>query len=217
MRGWLAGLVVGILAGCGDPNVPLTRPPDSEFRVSTPRPPRVDRTPTPLPTPTPTPTPDPNQPSLATITARFLQISWQDPEPPPTLMELTARYFGILIPTPPPVGIAGPAPALTDHLTDHLTGSGIPALLEGLDLSALEALGIDLNNLDLDSPELASYVETLRESGYDLSDPEVREFINNLTPEDVQNWINLGAQYGIDVRNLLPLLPTPPASPDPGQ
>jgi hypothetical protein len=206
MRRWLAGLIVGILAGCGDPNVPLTRPPDSEFRVSTPRPPRIDSTPTPQPTPTPTPTPDPNQPSLATLTARFLGIPWQEPEPPPTLMELTARYFGIPIPTPRPLGIEG-----------IVTDQGIPALLEGLDLSALEALGIDLNTLDLDSPALASYLETLRESGYDLSDPEVREFINNLTPEDIQNWINLGRQYGIDVRNLLPLLPTPPTSPDPAQ
>ncbi len=213
MRRWLAGLIVGILVGCGDPNVPLTRPPDSEFRVSTPRPPRIDRTPTPSPPPTPTPTPDPNRPSLATITARFLGIPWQQPEPPPTLMELTARYFGILIPTPRPIQQPGLESALTDQLTDQ----EIPALLQGLDLSALEALGIDLNSLDLDSPALASYIETLRESGYDLSDPEVREFINNLTPEDIQNWINLGTQYGIDVRNLLPLLPTPPASPDPAQ
>lgn len=203
--------MLGILVGCGDPNVPLTRPPDSEFRVSTPRPPRIDRTPTP---PTPSPTPEPNQPPLATITARFLGIPWQEPEPPPTLMELSARYFGILIPTPRPIE----PPGLASTLKDPLTEQGIPAqLLEGLDLSALEALGIDLNNLDLNSPELASYLDTLRESGYDLSDPEVREFINNLTPEDIQNWINLGSQYGIDVRNLLPLLPTPPAAPDPTQ
>jgi len=34
------------LLGCGDPNVPLTQPPPDAFRVSTPRPPRLDLYPT---------------------------------------------------------------------------------------------------------------------------------------------------------------------------
>lgn len=56
------------LLGCGDPNVPLTQPPPDAFRVSTPRPPRLDLYPTPSPTPTPTPTPPP---SLLELTARI--------------------------------------------------------------------------------------------------------------------------------------------------
>jgi hypothetical protein len=59
------------LLGCGDPNVPLTQPPPNAFRVSTPRPPRLDLYPTPPPMPTPTPTP---LPSLSEITARWLGL-----------------------------------------------------------------------------------------------------------------------------------------------
>ncbi len=91
--GWLQ-LLTGlglVLGSCGDPNVPLTRPPNDEFRVSSPRPPRQDRTPTPRPSPTPRST----QASLGFITAQFLDVSWPDRRP---LLDITAKFLQIPLP-----------------------------------------------------------------------------------------------------------------------
>lgn len=84
------------LLGCGDPNVPLTQPPSDAFRVSTPRPPRLDLYPTPPPTPTPTPTPPL---SLLELTARWLGIPWPPQET--SLVRLSARFLEIPLPPKP--------------------------------------------------------------------------------------------------------------------
>ncbi|MFS8819649.1 hypothetical protein NW805_04150 [Synechococcus sp. W60.1] len=92
------------LLGCGDPNVPLTQPPPDAFRVSTPRPPRLDLYPTPSPTPTPTPTPPP---SLLELTARWLGIPWPPQET--SLVRLSARFLELPLP-PKPRRSASPSP-----------------------------------------------------------------------------------------------------------
>ncbi|MGY2752938.1 hypothetical protein ACVW0Q_001232 [Thermostichus sp. MS-CIW-21] len=86
------------LLGCRDPNVPLTQPPPDAFRVSTPRPPRLDLYPTPPPTPTPTPTPPP---SLLELTARWLGIPWPPQRREISPVRLSARFLEIPLPPKP--------------------------------------------------------------------------------------------------------------------
>jgi hypothetical protein len=86
------------LLGCGDPNVPLTQPPPNAFRVSTPRPPRLDLYPTPPPMPTPTPTP---LPSLSEITARWLGLLWPPQRREISPVRLSARFLDISLPPKP--------------------------------------------------------------------------------------------------------------------
>jgi len=96
------------LLGCGDPNVPLTQPPPDAFRVSTPRPPRLDLYPTPPPTPTPTPTPPP---SLLELTARWLGIPWPPQRREISPVRLSARFLEIpLPPNPRPSPQPSPSP-----------------------------------------------------------------------------------------------------------
>lgn len=91
-------LGLGLLGGCGDPNVPLTQPPPDAFRVSTPRPPRLDLYPTPPPTPTPTPTPPP---SLLELTARWLGLPWPPQRRETSPVRLSARFLEIPLPPKP--------------------------------------------------------------------------------------------------------------------
>lgn len=86
------------LLGCGDPNVPLTQPPPDAFRVSTPRPPRLDLYPTPPPTPTPTPT---LPPGLLELTARWLGIPWLPQRRETSPVRLSARFLDIPLPPKP--------------------------------------------------------------------------------------------------------------------
>jgi len=86
------------LLGCGDPNVPLTQPPPNAFRVSTPRPPRLDLYPTPPPMPTPTPTP---LPGLLEITARWLGLLWPPQRREISPVRLSARFLDISLPPKP--------------------------------------------------------------------------------------------------------------------
>jgi hypothetical protein len=86
------------LLGCGDPNVPLTQPPPDAFRVSTPRPPRLDLYPTPPPMPTPTSTP---LPGLLEITARWLGLSWPPQRREISPVRLSARFLEIPLPPKP--------------------------------------------------------------------------------------------------------------------
>ncbi|MFS8868183.1 hypothetical protein [Synechococcus sp. H65.1] len=86
------------LLGCGDPNVPLTQPPPDAFRVSTPRPPRLDLYPTPPPPPPSTPAPPP---SLLELTARWLGIPWPPPQRETSPLRLSARFLEIPLPPKP--------------------------------------------------------------------------------------------------------------------
>jgi hypothetical protein len=86
------------LLGCGDPNVPLTQPPPNAFRVSTPRPPRLDLYPTPPPMPTPTSTP---LPSLSEITARWLGLLWPPQRREISPVRLSAPFLDISLPPKP--------------------------------------------------------------------------------------------------------------------
>jgi hypothetical protein len=86
------------LLGCGDPNVPLTQPPPNAFRVSTPRPPRLDLYSTPPPMPTPTSTP---LPGLLEITARRLGLLWPPQRREISPVRLSARFLDISLPPKP--------------------------------------------------------------------------------------------------------------------
>lgn len=112
-RGWL-GLSLGLLVGiysCGDPNVPLTRPPENAFRVSSPRPRRVDRPRDARSRSTPA---SRSGVSIAQITAEFLDIPWSTQAQPPSLLRVTAEFLQIPLPpplpTPSPTAPQGTAP-----------------------------------------------------------------------------------------------------------
>jgi hypothetical protein len=95
----LLGVVMLFLWGCGNPNVPLTQPPADAFRVATPRP--------------PSPTATPMRLGLGSLTARFFNLPWLD-TPPPSLLQLSAAFFGIPFPgEPSPRPVPPPRPQNT--------------------------------------------------------------------------------------------------------
>ncbi|MDX2272667.1 MAG: hypothetical protein NW237_12090 [Cyanobacteriota bacterium] len=93
-------LLICVLSACGNPNVPLTQPPQDAFRVTSPRPRRVDNT----PTSRSTPPKDAEQDALARLTAQFLGIDWPRQAARTTasgsLVELTASFLQIRWPSP---------------------------------------------------------------------------------------------------------------------
>jgi hypothetical protein len=131
------------------------------------------------------------------------------------LLEITARYWGIPIPTPRPQETSPGAEALPWELTDGLLS---PEQLQGLDLAILEELGLDLETLDtevlealdLENLDLENLdLEALDLESLGISEEMVRTFLNNLSPEEIQNLLNLGSQFGIDGGALLSPTPVP--------
>ncbi len=105
-----------VVWGCGDPNVPLTRPPENAFRVSSPRPRRIDR-----PNTRSRPSPQPRSgPAIAQITAEFLGIPWSPSATSVSLLRPTAEF--LQIPLPPP--LPSPSPEAD-------SGSPLPNLGDG--------------------------------------------------------------------------------------
>lgn len=122
-----------LLAGCGDPNVPLTRPPEDAFRVSSPRPRRIDR-------PASRPRPTPSRPglSIARVTADFLGIPWQVRSTPVSLLRTTAEFLEIPLPTPLPTGPRSSPSASASPSPGSSPPVSLPLDLDALDLESLD-------------------------------------------------------------------------------
>lgn len=123
------------LSGCGDPNVPLTRPPDNAFRVSSPRPRRIDRPAVSRSSPTPV---SRSGPELAQVTAAFLDIPWQTRVPHVRLMGPTAAFLQIPLPVSVPTPGGSPRPQPSPSLQP--SAPQLPIDVDGLDLERLETM-----------------------------------------------------------------------------
>lgn len=161
VRSYLSALILLGLLGlgsCGNPNVPLTRPPINEFRVSSPRPPRVDRTKPPKPTPTPF-----LGPSLGALTATFFRIPWISQPQSSSLVRITAQF--LKIPLPPPPGLSGPSLKINPEQLKEL---------ENLDPRQLDPAQLEQLQQQVDPNVLQSLPQSL--------DPALLEKLNQVDP-----------------------------------
>lgn len=127
---WLGAAVLVVLVSCGDPNVPLTRPPSGSFR-STPGtfsdgPSGISTSALP-PRQSPAPVSsaifagsDASQLSLAALTASVLEVPWAlTPQPePPSVLALTAEYLNLPWPPQPSPEPSGNAAAQSETSTE---------------------------------------------------------------------------------------------------